>query len=298
MPACMRGAGVAGGCPAYYPYCPPPFLALQLGRDGAACHDVSHPFRPPSTASPPSPKPPPSFSNKFSRVRGTPSLPPCRWGATLLLYRKDRLLRRGGRPLLDWSDLLQPLLRGRVAMVDSPRELVAVALRTLIAEREQQQQEGGQLEGQEGAGAGRRRQRLSVNASAAELAAAGITEDVLRVGCCGRVGSEGGWEGGRVGGWAVMPWELMWGGGACGGYAAGCSVRTGSRAAGVRRTAGAVRGTAPELSGMGGDYSGLRDFAHGPKVAGFRFRDSRTRVGRTSRTGQLPWLLRSGEALD
>lgn len=110
---------------------------------------------------------------------------PYRWGATLLLYRKDRLLRRGGWPLLDWSDLMQPLLRGRVAMVDSPRELVAVALRTLIAEREQQQQqqerqERGQQGSKEGAVAGRRDARLSVNASAAELAAAGITEDVLR----------------------------------------------------------------------------------------------------------------------
>lgn len=89
---------------------------------------------------------------------------------------------------------MQPLLRGRVAMVDSPRELVAVALRTLIAEREQQQQqqerqERGQQGSKEGAVAGRRDARLSVNASAAELAAAGITEDVLRVG--GGVGGLG-----------------------------------------------------------------------------------------------------------
>lgn len=31
----------------------------------------------------------------------------CRWGCTLVAYRKDRLLRRGGRPILDWADLLQ-----------------------------------------------------------------------------------------------------------------------------------------------------------------------------------------------
>lgn len=39
--------------------------------------------------------------------------------------------RWGGRPIRDWADLLQPRLRGRLAMVDSPRELVAVALATL-----------------------------------------------------------------------------------------------------------------------------------------------------------------------
>ena len=39
--------------------------------------------------------------------------------------------RWGGRPIRDWADLLQPRLRGRLAMVDSPRELVAIALATL-----------------------------------------------------------------------------------------------------------------------------------------------------------------------
>lgn len=31
----------------------------------------------------------------------------------------------------DWSDLLQPRLKGRLAFLDSPRELVGVALKTL-----------------------------------------------------------------------------------------------------------------------------------------------------------------------
>lgn len=31
----------------------------------------------------------------------------------------------------DWSDLLQPRLRGRIGFTDSPRELVGVALKTL-----------------------------------------------------------------------------------------------------------------------------------------------------------------------
>jgi spermidine/putrescine-binding protein len=55
---------------------------------------------------------------------------PYRWGCTLLLYRVDAARRAGG-PLRDWDDLLRPALRGRLAFVDSPRELVAVALRTL-----------------------------------------------------------------------------------------------------------------------------------------------------------------------
>jgi len=40
----------------------------------------------------------------------------CRWGATLIAYRKDRLLRRGGHEITDWADLLQPQLKGRVAV--------------------------------------------------------------------------------------------------------------------------------------------------------------------------------------
>ena len=39
--------------------------------------------------------------------------------------------RWGGRPIQDWADLLQPRLKGKVAFQDSPREFVAIALRTL-----------------------------------------------------------------------------------------------------------------------------------------------------------------------
>eukprot|EP00983_Pelagomonas_calceolata_P037494 1136355-Pelagomonas_calceolata.AAC.1 len=56
---------------------------------------------------------------------------PLRWGATLIAYRKDRLLRRGGHIILDWADLLQPQLQGRVALTDSSRELMGFALKTL-----------------------------------------------------------------------------------------------------------------------------------------------------------------------
>jgi hypothetical protein len=53
----------------------------------------------------------------------------CRWGATLIACRQDRLLRRGGSPVTDWADLLQPALKGKVAMVESSREFVGVALK-------------------------------------------------------------------------------------------------------------------------------------------------------------------------
>lgn len=55
----------------------------------------------------------------------------CRWGCTLLAYKPDRLVHYGGRPILDWPDLLQPRLKGRIAFLDSSRELVGVALKIL-----------------------------------------------------------------------------------------------------------------------------------------------------------------------
>lgn len=52
----------------------------------------------------------------------------------------------------DWGDLLQPKLEGRIAWADSPREFVGAALRTL---------------------------GMQFNSSAAELAAAGVSEAAL-----------------------------------------------------------------------------------------------------------------------
>lgn len=45
---------------------------------------------------------------------------PYRWGATLVAYRSDRLAR-SGVAIRDWSDLLHPQLKGRIAFVDAPR---------------------------------------------------------------------------------------------------------------------------------------------------------------------------------
>jgi hypothetical protein len=56
---------------------------------------------------------------------------PYRWGCSMIAYRPDRLVRRGGQPIMDWSDLLQPDLKGKVAFIDSSREFVGIAFKTL-----------------------------------------------------------------------------------------------------------------------------------------------------------------------
>ncbi|KAK9817763.1 hypothetical protein WJX72_001828 [[Myrmecia] bisecta] len=79
---------------------------------------------------------------------------PYRWGCTLVAYNNDKLVKWGGVPITDWSDLLQPRLKGKIAFMDSPREFVGVALKTL---------------------------GLPFNARARDLAAHGLTvEDVRR----------------------------------------------------------------------------------------------------------------------
>ena len=52
---------------------------------------------------------------------------PYRWGCTVVVYRQDRLRTR----LVDWDDLLKPSLRRKIAFMDSPREIVGIALKTL-----------------------------------------------------------------------------------------------------------------------------------------------------------------------
>jgi spermidine/putrescine-binding protein len=82
-----------------------------------------------------------------NRKHHTASLP-----RGIVKYLPASCLRRGGRPVEDWGDLLQPKLEGRVAWADSPREFVGAALRTL---------------------------GMHFNSSAAELAAAAVSEAAL-----------------------------------------------------------------------------------------------------------------------
>jgi putative spermidine/putrescine transport system substrate-binding protein len=56
---------------------------------------------------------------------------PYRWGATVIVYRRDLFEQQGLRPPQDWSDLLQPQLQGRISLLDSPRETIGLALKSL-----------------------------------------------------------------------------------------------------------------------------------------------------------------------
>eukprot|EP00850_Spirogloea_muscicola_P021421 SM000249S08232 [mRNA] locus=s249:182713:186126:+ [translate_table: standard] len=56
---------------------------------------------------------------------------PYRWGCTVVAYRKDLLTSKGMLPIQDWKDLFRPELAGRVSMVNAPREVVGVALKSL-----------------------------------------------------------------------------------------------------------------------------------------------------------------------
>ncbi|CAM6010716.1 unnamed protein product [Sphagnum balticum] len=58
---------------------------------------------------------------------------PYRWGSFLIAYRRDKLKRNGIPPIKDWKDLFRPELAGKVAMVDSPREVVGAVLKSLGA---------------------------------------------------------------------------------------------------------------------------------------------------------------------
>ena len=56
---------------------------------------------------------------------------PYRWGCTVIVYRKDRVARWGNTRISDWDDLLSSKLKHKIAFMDSPRELIGIALKTL-----------------------------------------------------------------------------------------------------------------------------------------------------------------------
>eukprot|EP00250_Pteridium_aquilinum_P010560 c19474_g1_i2 orf=133-2253(+) len=58
---------------------------------------------------------------------------PYRWGSMVIAYRKDKLLKNNISGIEDWKDLWKPELRGKIAMVDSPREVVGAVLKSLGA---------------------------------------------------------------------------------------------------------------------------------------------------------------------
>ncbi|MEM8639393.1 MAG: substrate-binding domain-containing protein [Cyanobacteria bacterium P01_G01_bin.54] len=56
---------------------------------------------------------------------------PYRWGVTLIVYNQEIFQKNGLEPPQDWADLWRPEFRGRLALVDQPREVVGLTLKTL-----------------------------------------------------------------------------------------------------------------------------------------------------------------------
>ncbi|KAL8137077.1 hypothetical protein V2J09_003078 [Rumex salicifolius] len=58
---------------------------------------------------------------------------PYRWGSMVIMYKKSKLRKQGIAPIEDWSDLWRPELAGKIAMVDSPREVIGAVLKYMGA---------------------------------------------------------------------------------------------------------------------------------------------------------------------
>eukprot|EP00892_Ulva_mutabilis_P001323 jgi/Ulvmu1/11191/UM072_0027.1 len=56
---------------------------------------------------------------------------PARWGAMVIVYRPAEFQQFGLKPIQDWIDLLQPKLSGKVAFVNSPRDFIGAAAKSL-----------------------------------------------------------------------------------------------------------------------------------------------------------------------
>lgn len=56
---------------------------------------------------------------------------PYRWGGTAIAYRTDIFRDRNLKPPQDWADLWREELRGRVSLLDQPRETIGLVLKKL-----------------------------------------------------------------------------------------------------------------------------------------------------------------------
>lgn len=56
---------------------------------------------------------------------------PYRLGSTVIAYRRDLLQQRGLKPPTDWQDLWRPEFRGRISLLNQPREVIGLALKKL-----------------------------------------------------------------------------------------------------------------------------------------------------------------------
>jgi len=55
---------------------------------------------------------------------------PYRWGSTVIVYRRDKFKSLGWEPT-DWSDLWREELKGRISLLDQPREAIGLTLKKL-----------------------------------------------------------------------------------------------------------------------------------------------------------------------
>ncbi|KAI7742533.1 hypothetical protein M8C21_031270 [Ambrosia artemisiifolia] len=58
---------------------------------------------------------------------------PYRWGSMVIAYKTSKFRQHNLAPIEDWSDLWRPDLAGKIAMVDSPREVIGAVLKYLGA---------------------------------------------------------------------------------------------------------------------------------------------------------------------
>jgi putative spermidine/putrescine transport system substrate-binding protein len=56
---------------------------------------------------------------------------PYRWGGTAIAYRKDILQEKGIAPPQDWEDLWRSEFRSRLSLLDQPREVIGLVLKSL-----------------------------------------------------------------------------------------------------------------------------------------------------------------------
>lgn len=56
---------------------------------------------------------------------------PYRWGSTAIAYRRDKLNSNGLKPPTDWSDLWREDFKGRISLLEQPREVIGLTLKKL-----------------------------------------------------------------------------------------------------------------------------------------------------------------------
>ncbi|HAA28752.1 MAG TPA: polyamine ABC transporter substrate-binding protein [Cyanobacteria bacterium UBA8553] len=56
---------------------------------------------------------------------------PYRWGTTVIAYNRDKLKEQKLEPPKDWSDLWNLKFRGRISLLDQPREVIGLTLKKL-----------------------------------------------------------------------------------------------------------------------------------------------------------------------